>query len=110
MTGLASPSPRREVHPPRSLSIVIPTFNEAARLPGTLPEVVEILADLDAELIVVDDGSVDGSSSVVSEFLGPRVHVVRLEQHRGKGAAVREGAMLAGGRQVMFMDADLATD
>ena len=99
-----------------SLSIVIPAYNEARRLPGTLVEVVEYLAGrpefLPAEVITVDDGSRDGTPVVVETF-APRpriaVRLVRLPRNSGKGAAVRAGLAASRGARVLVSDADLAT-
>ncbi|HEX8833947.1 MAG TPA: dolichyl-phosphate beta-glucosyltransferase [Abditibacteriaceae bacterium] len=101
------------------LSLVIPAYNEEKRLPATLARIAEYLAlrDFSYELIVVDDGSRDGTRDVVREFASTRPWV-RLEGYnhengaplnRGKGAAVRHGVLAANGRDVLFSDADLST-
>ncbi len=98
--------------PPR-WTIVIPAFNEAQRLQRTLAATA---AWLDArgetyEVIVVDDGSDDGTAALVEEFAArhPRFACLRLPHNRGKGAAVREGFSKSRGELVLFMDADLST-
>jgi dolichyl-phosphate beta-glucosyltransferase len=98
---------------PPDLSIVIPAFNEEARLGPTLRDIVGYLdgRGLGAEVIVVDDGSTDGTSELVtrlSEEL-PAVRLLRLARNRGKGYAVRSGVLNARGRFVLFADADGAT-
>jgi len=80
-------------------SVVIPAFNEAARLPRYLDEVVSYLVTRGEpwEVIVVDDGSTDGTPEVV-RAVGtrcPRVRLLRREPNAGKGAAVRAGMMAA---------------
>lgn len=96
---------------PPSLSIVIPAFNESARLRSTLPVLIAHVADRDAEIIVVDDGSDDDTALVAGAILGTfSGQVIRLPENRGKGAAVRAGVAAARGEAVLFMDADLATD
>lgn len=96
------------------LSIIVPAFDEARRLPVSMPPLLEHLRDegLDAELLVVDDGSNDDTVEVARSLLDgvPRSGVLRLDRHLGKGAAVRAGVAQASGRSIMFMDADLATD
>src|SRR5258707_11120683 len=92
------------------LSIVIPAYNEAARLPESLRA---IIAFVDArpfrtEIIVVDDGSVDRTAAIAEELLSPALGQVLREPHRGKGASVRAGMLAARGAFVLFTDADLA--
>ena len=96
------------------LSIVIPAYNEAARLPFSLPVLADHLATRlgRTEIVLVDDGSSDDTVRVASELLEkvPHAGVLRLGRHVGKGAAVRAGVARATGHQIVFMDADLATD
>lgn len=90
------------------LSIVIPAYNEAARLPAFLAH-VQAWAQGDGrevEIIVVDDGSSDDTANLAQQA-GARV--IRLEQNSGKGAAVRRGMLEATGRLRLFADADGAT-
>jgi len=96
------------------LSIVIPAFNEAHRLPHTLAAITEKLSNvtgrLPAEVIVVDDGSTDGTASgTIPAPPDVNVRVVRHPVNRGKGAAVRTGFATARGALVLLSDADLAT-
>lgn len=102
-------------HSPR-LSVVIPAYNESRRLPGTLQRIAQFLLSqpqlLPAEIVVVDDGSQDGTAACAQAFQPPAgvALVVRsLSQNRGKGAAVREGLRWATGELVLLSDADLAT-
>lgn len=90
------------------LSVVIPAYNEIRRLPATLAATNAYLAQqsFPAEIIVVDDGSTDGTAGLAASHAG--VHVLRCE-HRGKGFAVRAGALAARGEYVLLCDADLAT-
>jgi len=94
------------------LSIVIPAYNEAMRLPLALPRLREAVAGKDWEVILVDDCSTDSTVSVAADLLAglPRARVLQLDQHRGKGAAVKAGVADATGGLIMFMDADMATD
>ncbi len=97
------------------LSIVIPAFNEALRLPSTLEAIIRYLNDhprwLPVEVVVVDDGSVDETAAVVNTIDGGRVTLRCLvhQQNRGKGAAVRTGFSAAVGEKILLCDADLAT-
>ncbi len=101
-----------------TLSVVIPMFNESARIGPTLRDALGTMPDFEvtSELIVVDDGSRDGSAEFVTRILHdnpPRGRCVdaRLVAHdanRGKGAAVRTGLADARGSWVLFMDADNA--
>lgn len=96
-----------------TISIVIPAFNEAKRLPVTLASISEylVMTGRTAEVIVIDDGSVDGTAEAArrqpGEGMPPRV--ISFEGNRGKGAAVREGLLQATGDYVLFMDADNST-
>jgi dolichyl-phosphate beta-glucosyltransferase len=97
-----------------SLSVIIPAYNEARRLPPYLASVREYL---DArcpggyEVIVVDDGSGDGLPEVLSAMKAawPELTVMRHPVNRGKGAAVRTGMLAAAGERLLFADADGAT-
>jgi dolichyl-phosphate beta-glucosyltransferase len=95
------------------LSLVIPAHDEIARLGATLDATLAWLAGSGrpAEVIVVDDGSTDGTGSLVEAraALAPQLRLVRLPVNQGKGAAVRAGVRAARGDRVLFMDADLAT-
>lgn len=100
--------------PAPDLSVVIPAFNEAARLPATL----EILAAYfsgrpeTVEVIIVDDGSTDGTGAMALPpgGDGARIEWRRLSngRNRGKGFSVRHGMLAARGRRLLFTDADLS--
>jgi glycosyltransferase involved in cell wall biosynthesis len=94
-------------------SIVIPAFNESARIPATLENVVACIRERDwtAEVIVVNDGSTDATARVVREFAqtAPEVRLLDNPGNRGKGYSVRAGLLQALGEVVMFTDADLST-
>ena len=94
------------------LSIVIPAYNEEARLGATLSRIQSWLGGrrLDAEVLVVDDGSRDATSRVARESLASmRGRVVPNPGNRGKGYAVRHGALEATGRLLLISDADLSS-
>jgi glycosyltransferase involved in cell wall biosynthesis len=95
------------------LSLVIPAYNEARRLPPTLERIRRYLDDggESYEVIVVDDGSDDGTAATAGAMAAgwPELHVVKLPANLGKGAAVREGMLRARGAFRAFSDADLST-
>jgi dolichyl-phosphate beta-glucosyltransferase len=95
------------------LSVVIPSYNEMANLrKGVLEKVVRYLSkqDFDFELIVVDDGSTDGSKEFVKHFAKEEKKVRLIENsHLGKAGAVTEGVLAAKGDYVLFTDMDQAT-
>lgn len=95
-----------------SLSLVIPAYNEATRIAQTIRAAIIWLnaQTFTSELIVVDDGSDDGTVDVADVALSayPRGRVIRIA-HGGKAAAVRAGMTAATGEQIAFSDADLAT-
>jgi glycosyltransferase involved in cell wall biosynthesis len=95
-----------------SLSIVIPAYDEAARLPGTLRALCEVFGGSGAEVVVADDGSRDETAAIARAASCPElpITVVALPENRGKGAAVRAGVAATTGDVVLNMDADLATD
>jgi glycosyltransferase involved in cell wall biosynthesis len=95
------------------LSVVIPAYNEEPRLPATLDDVLRWLSrqDFPSEILVVDDGSTDGTAAVVKSCNRPDVRLLRHPDGRnhGKGAAVRRGILEACGECRLFMDADNST-
>jgi dolichyl-phosphate beta-glucosyltransferase len=88
----------------------VPAYNEARRLPRTLQQIQAFAAGLTGgmEVIVVDDGSTDGTSALAqgAAATDPRLRLVRLAENQGKGAAVRAGVAAAVGEYILFMDAD----
>ncbi len=94
------------------LSIVIPAYNEAARLPRALEAIRAYLAERGrrAEVIVVDDGSTDTTPDVVAEWRErlPGLRLVANGRNRGKGYSVRHGMLEARGAAALFTDADLS--
>jgi dolichyl-phosphate beta-glucosyltransferase len=99
--------------PTLDLSIVIPAYNEEGRLPKTLDCLITYLQNRQyhAEIIVVDDGSTDGTASVVVAHQPkyPALRLVSNEGNRGKGFSVRHGMLEARGEVALFTDADLST-
>lgn len=95
------------------LSIIIPAYNEARRLPLFLRQVITYLdrQSRSYEILVVDDGSDDGTAPTVERTAHryPQVRLIQLASNRGKGAAVRRGMQAARGTLQLFTDADGAT-
>lgn len=95
------------------ISIIIPAYNEERRLPNTLNDVLKFMRaqSWTSEVIVVDDGSEDGTSDVALSFArrNASVRVLRYTPNRGKGYAVNRGMMASRGRFALFSDADLST-
>ena len=91
------------------LSIVVPAYNEARRIRSTLATLSHIkeVRPYAVEVIVVDDGSTDGTVATVAEF--PGIRLVRNDRNHGKGYSVRHGVLEATGEFVLFTDADLST-
>jgi len=96
-----------------TLSLVIPAFNEERRLPSTLDAILAWLATsayLDAEVLIVNDGSRDGTAPLLEARTASdaRIRLVRNPGNRGKGYAVRHGMMEARGEWILMSDADLS--
>jgi glycosyltransferase involved in cell wall biosynthesis len=93
----------------RSISIIIPAYNEAKRLPASLVKVREYLSASQwefAEVVVVDDGSADGTVQVARDA---GVRVLQNPGNRGKGYSVKHGMLEAKGEWTLFTDADLSS-
>ena len=92
------------------VSIVVPAFNEAARIGESLQKIVDFirLSPLPFEVIVVDDGSIDETAAIVSRFHVKALRLLRNHQNHGKGYTVRQGVLAATGTYVLFTDADLS--
>lgn len=87
-----------------NLSVIIPAYNEASRIQNVLKVVTA--CDFVDEIIVVDDGSTDGTAAMASKC--QRAHVLRLPINGGKGAAVAAGVRFARGEVCLLLDADLS--
>lgn len=98
---------------PCTLSVVIPAYSEEHRLGQTLRECIAYLQrqEYRAEIVVVDDGSRDGTAEIARSFAAtwPALTVLVQPHNQGKGAALRRGCLAAAGQFVMFMDADHST-
>ncbi len=96
-----------------SYSLIFPAFNESKRLAPTLDTVLSYVSQQrwQAEIIVVDDGSTDGTAEIVREYMrrNPMVRLVQNPGNHGKGYSVRNGVLNAHGDVVLFSDADLSS-
>ncbi len=94
------------------ISIVIPAYNESARIGNALREVLRCVHERGwhAEILAVNDGSTDRTASIVEEFARahPEIRLLNNDRNRGKGFSVRQGVLHAVGEIVMFTDADLS--
>jgi glycosyltransferase involved in cell wall biosynthesis len=93
---------------PSCLSVVIPCFNEVATVERVIDRV--LASPYTSEVVVVDDGSTDGTREVLDKLDHPRVRVIFHPRNRGKGAALRTGFAEAHGPFVVVQDADLEYD
>jgi glycosyltransferase involved in cell wall biosynthesis len=103
--------PLNPMAPPR-LSIVIPAYNESARIEAALTSVLGCVEarSWDADILVVDDGSTDDTCAIIQRWMAshPRLHLIQNPGNRGKGYSVRNGLLQSSGDIVMFTDADLS--
>lgn len=108
MTGRSSASETSAFQ----LSIIVPSFNEEARLPASLDLIAAYVtsAHRSTEVLVVDDGSNDRTAEVAAAFADriPNLRVLKNGENRGKGYSVRHGMQEARGEYVLFTDADLS--
>nr|XP_054754765.1 dolichyl-phosphate beta-glucosyltransferase-like isoform X1 [Lytechinus pictus] len=118
--GQRLPFPSINDQPTLALSVIVPSYFEEKRLPKMMDEALEFLIPRQKqdksqtfEIIIVDDGSKDGTTEVALEYSNKfgtdMIRVLTLEKNRGKGGAVRLGMLSARGRDLLFADADGAT-
>jgi dolichyl-phosphate beta-glucosyltransferase len=100
-----------EMNEKLQLSLIIPAYNEAKRLPQTLPQMIDFVQSLSvpAEVIIVNNNSSDKTRQIADEFAGEYPFISVLDEPRqGKGAAVRTGMLAARGEYLFMADADLS--
>ncbi|KZT07174.1 glycosyltransferase family 2 protein [Laetiporus sulphureus 93-53] len=116
----SSPQPLGSISDPASvdLTVVVPAYNETARMPGMLEAAIAHLASpamqtRTYELVIVDDGSTDETAELALKHAAAHpeveIRVVKLEKNAGKGGAVRHGMLHGRGRRLLFVDADGAS-
>ncbi len=94
----------------RTLSVIVPVFNERSTVAEIVRRMRSVELPVEREIVVVDDGSDDGTAAVLTQLRDSTVRVVAHPQNRGKGAAIRTGLESATGDLVLVQDADLEYD
>ena len=96
---------------PKSLTVVIPVYNEATTVRSAVDRLLATPLPLDLEAIVVDDGSTDGSADQLADLVSAgRIRLLRHDRNRGKGAGIRTALAAASGELFTILDADLEYD
>ena len=109
--GAPVPAERYREEPSyRSLSVIVPVFNERATVAEIVRRMRKVELPLDVEIIMVNDASVDGTAEILKALEDSTVRVVHHESNAGKGAAVRTGLSHARGDLILIQDADLEYD
>jgi glycosyltransferase involved in cell wall biosynthesis len=94
----------------RTMSVIVPVFNERATVAEIVRRMRAVELPVEREIVVVDDGSDDGTGAVLTQLRDSTVRVVKHAQNRGKGAAIRTGLESSSGDLVLVQDADLEYD
>jgi glycosyltransferase involved in cell wall biosynthesis len=89
------------------LSILMPVYNEVSALPTAVKRVLDVDYPCDVELVIVDDGSTDGTRELYGDLADDRLRVLFHRTNRGKGAAIRTASEVATGDYLVICDADL---
>jgi glycosyltransferase involved in cell wall biosynthesis len=94
----------------RKLSVIVPVFNERNTVAEVVRRMRTVDLPVDREIVIVDDGSDDGTSHVLSQLGDSTVRVIKHSENRGKGAAIRTALQHVSGDLVLIQDADLEYD
>lgn len=92
------------------LSILMPVYNEEERIADAVKQALAVAYPCETELVIVNDGSKDGTAEVLGRLDDARVRVIHHPENRGKGAAIRTAADNAAGEYMVILDADLEYD
>jgi glycosyltransferase involved in cell wall biosynthesis len=92
------------------LSILMPVFNEEQRVANAVKQALDVEYRCEVELVVVDDGSRDGTAEILGRISDPRVRVIPHPRNQGKGAAIKTAVANADGDYMVILDADLEYD
>jgi glycosyltransferase involved in cell wall biosynthesis len=107
-------SGERRFVPKKEITIILPAYNEASRIEKSIQEVEREVSDFSGsyEIIVAEDGSTDGTESIVANLAKSDFHLTLLHSsvRLGKGKAVKSAVLSANGDVIVFMDVDLATN
>jgi dolichol-phosphate hexosyltransferase len=95
---------------PMKLSILMPVYNEEARLADAVKQALDVDYPAEVELVIVDDGSRDATGEILGRLTDSRLRVVTHPRNRGKGAAIRTAVDSATGDYMVILDADLEYD
>lgn len=96
--------------PPRSLSVLVPIFNERATIEQLLNAVVSVETGLTVEVLAADDGSTDGTREILAKLSLPGLKVIFMDENVGRGGVIKHLWSLAGGDLLVHQDADLEYD
>ena len=94
----------------QKLSVVMPVFNEHTTIEQIIERVISVDLEVDMELVIVDDGSTDGTREILATVDDPRVRVILQPSNSGKGSALRQGFKAVSGDIIIVQDADLEYD
>ncbi|GAA1786430.1 glycosyltransferase family 2 protein [Luedemannella flava] len=95
---------------PVKLSILMPVYNEAKSIASAVKQALDVTYPVEVELVIVNDGSQDGTGEVLAALDDPRLNLITHPQNKGKGAAIKTAVAGATGDYMVILDADLEYD